>query len=106
MTMRTIICLTNGATAPRSRARPGGSAPMMPTFHLTRIALDEFDAHDATEPPAGPGLQAWCDLYDALLRRVGECFALDTADRNDPMTARTIVDDAAGMAFVRASLTW
>jgi hypothetical protein len=80
---------------------------MMPTFLLTRIALDEFDAHDATDPPAsGDPLQAWCDREDALLRRVGESFALDTADRNDPKTAIMIVDDASGMAFVRACLTW
>lgn len=79
---------------------------MMPTFLLTRIALDAFDAHDATEPPADAGLQAWCDRYDALLRRVGECFALDTVDRNDPATAVQAASCPAGFAFVRSCLTW
>ncbi len=79
---------------------------MMPTFLLTRIALDAFDAHDHTEPPVDDALQEWCDQHDALLSRVGETFALDTADRNDPATAITVVDDPAGMAFVRACLTW
>lgn len=73
---------------------------VLPTFLLTRGALAEFDAHDATEPQAGAE-QAWCDRFDALLRRVGEAFALDTADRNDPSVAVE-----ADLGFIRSALTW
>ena len=69
-----------------------------PTFLCTRIALDAFNAHDASEPPEGE-LPEWWKRYDALLLRVGECFALDTADRNRPETA---VD--ASLDFIRAAV--
>jgi hypothetical protein len=65
-----------------------------------RIALDAFNAHDASEPPEGE-LPEWWERYDALLLRVGECFALDTADRNRPETA---VD--ASLDFIRAVVAW
>ncbi len=40
--------------------------------------------------------------YDAARLAVGEAFALDTADRNDPKTAREFVaHGGAGLEFVR-----
>lgn len=52
----------------------------------TKSAIDAYDA--ALERFEADGSDANVEAIEVAERAVGEAFALDTADRNDPETAR------------------
>ena len=66
----------------------------------TRDALADYDAHHCKEVDID-GVDGWWKRSDTLLIAIGIAFATDTADRNEPETARTTVNCPAGLGWIR-----
>lgn len=67
------------------------------TLDRTAEALEAYERHEAAYPSqlADPTVTSaeidrWLDEAETLSRAVGEAFALETADRNDPDTIRAM----------------
>lgn len=60
----------------------------MSHFPRTRDALTSLALHHNCEPATMADPVGWVDELERLESAVGEAFAADTADRNDPKVAR------------------
>lgn len=71
----------------------------------TQLAQERFDKHWLAAVAFSPvaAHMAWCSESDRLRAAIGEAFALDTADRNHPDTARAVMADRAGEEFRAAA---
>lgn len=69
----------------------------------TRLALAAYDAADTAFGDAGTQaeLEAALERREAARAVLGDAFAADTADRNDPETAKRVPYSLAGLRFIR-----